>query len=270
MSADQCPMPDWRSAESYRPLLAADPAVWAWEFGRRAPRPDERDEGDGKPPLSPGLCFAGPGPHGDPVPAVLWSWRADPSVPVLEVQPMRASEPGVLDLRALALPALVVRTEDGEQHVLVSEGRCRLRLAVVQGDVLSGPVACRYRLPRSELAGASFEGLRQLVALGETGHLPAGGARPRTKVARWIEILRAYDARRAGASQREIAILLFGRARVEEDWSGRSDYMRMRVQRLLRAAEEMVAGRYRALCGLAPAKPKRCVVSDIWRSATWL
>lgn len=268
MSADHYPTPDWRSAESYRPLLAADPAVWAWEFGRRAARREGGGEG-GAPSMSPGLCFAGPGPQGDRVPAVLWSWRADPSVPVLEVEPARAGEPGVLDLRAVALPALVVRGEDGEQHALVSEGQSRLRLAVVRGDVLSGPVACRYRLPQGELAVASLDGLRQIVALGVTGHLPNGGIRPRAKVSRWVEVLRAYDARQAGASQREIAILLFGQARVREDWSGRSDYMRMRVQRLLRAAEEMVAGRYRALCGLAPATLEPRPVAEIWRSAAW-
>lgn len=265
MPADHDPTPDWRSAESYRPLLAADSAVWAWEFGRRA----ARRNGGGEPSRSPGLCFAGPGPHGDRAPAVLWNWRVDPSAPVLEVEPASAGEPSVLDLRALTLPVLVARGEDGEQHALVSEGQSRLRLAVVRGDVLSGPVACRYRLPRREFAGASLDGLRQILALSATGHLPRGAVRPRAKVARWVEVLQAYDARQAGASQRQIAILLFGQARVREDWSGASDYMRMRVQRLLRAAEDMVAGRYRALCGLAPATVEPRPVAEIWRSAAW-
>ncbi len=71
------------------------------------------------------------------------------------------------------------------------------------------------------------------------------------------------------ASQRDIAMLLFGEARVHEDWAGRSDYMRMRVQRLLRAAEDLVAGGYRALCGLRPDRPDKSRVVDVWRSAAW-
>lgn len=250
MSAEPCPAPDWRSAETYRPLLAADPAVWAWEFGRRGAY---RGVGDLDDPAT-GLCFAGPGPHGDRVPAVLWSWRADPSVPVLEVERARPATLGALDLRALDLAVLVARTDDGEQHVMVSDGRRRLRLAIVQGDILSGPVTCRYRLPAGPVAAASLAGLRRLLALRDTGHLPAAGARPLAKSARWVEILRAHDARRDGASQREIATLLFGQARVEEDWAGRSDYMRMRVQRLLRAAEALVTGGYRSVCGLGAGR----------------
>ena len=266
MSADPCSTPDWRSAEAYRPLLDADPAVWAWEFDRRGVRREAGDPGD----TATGLCFAGPGPHGDRVPAVLWSWRADPSVPVLEVERARAGEPGALDLRALDLAILVVRTDDGEQHVMVSDGRRRLRLAIVQGDVLSGPVACRYRLPAGAVAAPSLAGLRLLLALRDTGHLPIAGARPPARSARWVEILRAHDARRDGASQREIATLLFGRARVEEDWAGRSDYMRMRVQRLLRAAEDLVAGGYRSVCGLGAGRVEPHPVAEVWRSPAWL
>ena len=267
MPADHCPPPDWRSPETYRPLLAADPAVWAWEFGRRAACLGGADDHG---PTGAGLCFAGPGPQGDRVPAVLWSWRTDPSVPVLEVDPVAPGEAGALDLRALDLATLVVRTDDGEQHVMVSDGLRRLRLAIVQGDVLSGPVTCRYRLPQGAVTVASLDGLRLLLALRDTGHLPAAGARPVAKAARWIEILRAHDARRDGASQREIATLLFGPARVEEDWAGRSDYMRMRVQRLLRAAEQLVAGGYRSVCGLGGGSIEPHPVTEIWRSPAWL
>lgn len=266
MSAVHCPAPDWRSPETYRPLLAADPAVWAWEFGRRAAVVGAED-GEGA--AAAGLCFAGPGPHGDRIPAVLWSWRADPSVPVLEVEPVRCNVVGALDLRALDLATLVVRTDDGDQHVMVSDGHRRLRLAIVQGDILSGPVACRYRLPQGAVAVASLDGLRLLLALRDTGHLPAAGARPLAKAARWVEILRAHDARRDGASQRDIAMLLFGQARVEEDWAGRSDYMRMRVQRLLRAAEQLVAGGYRSVCGLGDGGAQSHRVTQIWRSPAW-
>lgn len=261
--------PDWRSAEAYRPLLGAEPAVWAWEFGRRAVNGGNgRDPGAALQGVA-DLCFAGAGPSGDHIPAVLWTWRADPSVPVLEVEPALRNEGAALDLQASPLAVLVVRTADDEQHVLISDGPRRLRLAIVRGDVLSGPVACRFRLPPHAMGATSLDGLRRLLVLRDTGLLPSASARRSTKSSRWVEILRAHDARRAGASQRQIAVLLFGQARVQEDWSGGSNYMRMRVQRLLRSAEALVAGGFRAVCGLTPEPAKRARIVDIWRSPAW-
>jgi len=265
MSVHDPPSPDWRSVEAYRPLLGAEAAVWAWEFGRRAAdRPGDRYCGE-----VPDLCYAGAGPRGDDLPAVLWTWRADPSVPVLDVEPAGCDDRAALDLRTLPLAVMVVRTSDNEQYVMISDGPRRLRLAIVRGDGLSGPVACRFPLPSRAMGATSLDGLRRLLALRDTGRLPSAGSRPPAKAARWVEILRAYDARRAGASQRQIATLLFGEARVRTDWGGGSDYMRMRIQRLVRAAEDLVAGGFRAVCGLTPQTGDRPRIVDIWRSEAW-
>jgi hypothetical protein len=282
MLDDDTPRPDWRRADSYRPLLGAEPAVWAWEFCRRglavgggedaaAPEPD--------------LCFAGEGPAGDPTPAVIWRWRADPSVPVFTLDPAAAGDGDAFDLQALALASLVVRSADGDQHVLVCDGARRLRFAVVEGDVLEGPARLRFRLPARGAgtgAAASLEAVRLLIGLRDTGRLPAAATRAPLRSARWLDVLRAYDARTRGASQRQIATVLFGETRVREDWSGASDYMRMRVHRLLRTAEGLVAGGYRALLGgradgeadLAPGSAKvgggaATAVREIWRSPAW-
>jgi hypothetical protein len=61
--------------------------------------------------------------------------------------------------------------------------------------------------------------------------------------------LQAYDAVGAGASHREIAAALFGERVVKEDWCSRSDYLRLRVQRLVRTADNLVNGGYRDLLG---------------------
>ncbi|WP_081916490.1 DUF2285 domain-containing protein [Caulobacter sp. UNC358MFTsu5.1] len=270
MPADRTPPPAWRTAETYRPLLGADAAVWAWEFGRRgmAPGAGERADGDRGGEV-PDLCFAGTGPEGDPIPAVIWRWQADPSVPVFSVSPSAAGDRDALDLLGSGLAILVVRTSDGGQHVVVSDGPRRLRFAVAEGDVLAGPVRCRYLLPPHSVGVGSLASLRLLVALRDTGRLPSTGGRSPPKAKRWAQILQAHDARAHGASQRDIAMLLFGAGRVRDDWAGRSDYMRMRVQRLLRAAEGLVAGGYRALCGLRPARGDKPEVVEIWRSAAW-
>lgn len=262
--------PDWRKAQTYQPLLGADLSVWAWEFARRGLG---RDGGAARfeslAGRAPGLCFVGEGPPGDPLPTPLWHWRADGSVPVLAVERSSAGDPAAIDLGGLDLATLVVRTDDGDQHVLVSDGARRLRLAVVQGDVLAGPSAFRFHLPVPSMGVGSLEGLRLLIALRDTGRLASGNASAPAKAPRWLQILRAHDARRAGASHRDIAVSLFGEARVREDWNAGSDYMRMRVQRLVRAAEQAVAGGYRTLFGLRRTELERPRVVEVWRSPRW-
>ena len=46
----------------------------------------------------------------------------------------------------------------------------------------------------------------------------------------------------SSGSQRDIACLLWGRSRVHEDWNGRSDYLRMRVYRMIHSARRLVNG----------------------------
>ncbi|QNG49728.1 DNA -binding domain-containing protein [Sphingobium yanoikuyae] len=66
---------------------------------------------------------------------------------------------------------------------------------------------------------------------------------------RWLMALRVQDALIAGASQREIAIALFGAERIPVDWRSASDSLRSRVRRLVREARILAGGRYRGLLG---------------------
>lgn len=52
-------------------------------------------------------------------------------------------------------------------------------------------------------------------------------------------------------TQREITVALFGADRVREDWNSRSDYMRMRIHRLVR--------RRRALCLRRVRRPSEMI-----------
>ena len=63
---------------------------------------------------------------------------------------------------------------------------------------------------------------------------------------RWAEMLRAWDGADAGASQRDIAAVLFGERAATESWD---DLYRTRIQRLLRGARRMVEGGYLKLLG---------------------
>lgn len=64
---------------------------------------------------------------------------------------------------------------------------------------------------------------------------------------RHIVVLRVADALALGVGQRAIAVMLFGSARVAEEWRGRSDSLRLAVRRLIVAARAMQVGDWRRL-----------------------
>ncbi|WP_233503687.1 DNA -binding domain-containing protein [Sphingomonas psychrotolerans] len=70
---------------------------------------------------------------------------------------------------------------------------------------------------------------------------------PDRRVDRWILALRVHDALVAGASQREIARVLFGDLPANGEGDRRSDSLRSRVRRLVADARLLAGGGYRAL-----------------------
>ena len=147
----------------------------------------------------------------------------------------------------LACAVVVFKGPSGTEHLSIGDNRCQVRLDVTQGTVLDGPVQLRYSLVGSAGIEAKLLTLRRLIALARLGRFPRQlFLRPR-QARRWMMALRALDARKAGATHREIAAALFGETTVEADWSGRSAYLRCQVQRLIRLGETLVQGGYRRL-----------------------
>ena len=58
------------------------------------------------------------------------------------------------------------------------------------------------------------------------------------------DTLVVFDGKQLGMSDREIAIALYGKQRVEEEWASRSEPLRARVRRLVRKGEQLVNGGY--------------------------
>lgn len=244
----------WTDDSAYSALTQADRATLAWEFGRRLP--DGPMPGDAAlvqiaphifevdpchAGILPGLRFALPAAGPAALALVQWDWNCDPSVlPVMAVP----AKDG-FDLRATGLTAIVLRDAVAE-HVLIADGAFRLRLAVLDGTLLEGPVRFHYSLPGNGDC-THLLALRRLMDLRRTGCLSPVLCRPSCRASRWAVLLRAWDAHCAGASQRDIACLLWGEARVRDDWNGRSDYMRMRVHRMIHGADRLVHGGWRHL-----------------------
>jgi hypothetical protein len=89
--------------------------------------------------------------------------------------------------------------------------------------------------------------LRRLVSLLDRGSFPKSQFPREPRASRWLVALRAHDAVAAGASQREIAEVLFASLYRASGWKTDSDFLRLRVGRALRLARRMAAGEYRVL-----------------------
>lgn len=174
-----------------------------------------------------------------------------------EALPVAASDPDAFDIRRLAPLATVLRPSDGREFLLFSDGCHHLQLDIVDGSLLAGPVRLRYALSGLRHIEAKTLTLRRLALLYRLGRFPRGLFPSEPRVHRWVLTLRAYEGRMAGASDRDIAEVLFGRNVVRDDWCGGTGYLRLRVQRLLRRADGLVNGGYRDLLPGGPVKKER-------------
>jgi hypothetical protein len=170
-------------------------------------------------------------------------WRADlhPAVLPVQAESVDARNPDAVQLDCLPCPCIVRRAADDREELILGEGACCIRIAVRTGSLLAGPVRLRYDLSGFTDIEMRLRALRQFLALNRLGRMPSSLFPSEPRAQRWSMALQAWDGRRAGATQREIAIALFGSARVAEDWRTGDD-MRKRLVRLLRTAERLVAG----------------------------
>jgi hypothetical protein len=179
---------------------------------------------------------------------VFWNTSVNSSVLSVHAEPVMPGDEDAFDARRFASLVTVLRLP-GAEHLLFSDGLRHLQLAMINGSVLDGPVRFRYVLSGFQKIETKALVLQRLGHLWRQGRLPHHLYPVERRAARWIQQLRALDGMRAGASYREIAVGVFTERIVREDWSGRSDYLRLRIQRLIRGAEWMVGGAYRELLG---------------------
>lgn len=153
----------------------------------------------------------------------------------------------VFDLRALCHPTVVLRSAGAGEHMLIADGPRCIRIEVRSGTLLDGPVQIDYHVPGDSHVEAKIMTLRRLTALCRLGRFPVKLFPPERRARRWAMALQAWDGRQAGASHREIASVIHGKAIVRRDWLGTSDYLRTHVKRLLRTADALIGGGWRLL-----------------------
>jgi len=202
-------------------------ALRPYEYSRPKPKTDRRfGVGDFRGRRSPASVF----------------WRADldPAVLTVRAAPVAAADGDAFRLDRLPCRAIVPRFGGGREQIIIGEGVRSIRIEVREGSVLSGPVRLAYDLAGFVDLDIGLRVLGQLEALHRFDRLLPTLFRGEPRAHRWAMALRAWDGRRNGASQREIAIALFGPDRVTTDWSTGDD-MRKRIVRLLRTGERLIA-----------------------------
>jgi len=257
VASDRLVRPDWRDASGYAWLDNADPAAFAWEWLRRDPLyraaaggvPERRRE------TSPRILPADPE-------AARWGLHAfeDPALPARAARPVwrrdwlrrvlvadaRVGGPGDdrLDLARFADLATVV-SAGGPEHLLLSDGTASLRLDLLSGSLLAGPACLVYRLAGLAALHGPLDTLRALVRLWQSGRL--GPFSPSSRNRRLVLLLRAGDALRDGAAQREIAAGLLSGDAAGVRWRSAAPSLRSRAQRLVKGARLLAAGDWRKL-----------------------
>lgn len=137
----------------------------------------------------------------------------------------------------------------GQEWLLLSDGVGEVQLEVTEGTLGAGPVALHFEVTGFRRLCPKLRTLTRLEALHRLGRFPRSLFPVEAGAGKWARALQAYDGMVAGASQREIAVALMGEEFVREEWNGRSDFLRARVQRLLQYGRKMVNGGYRTILG---------------------
>ena len=134
------------------------------------------------------------------------------------------------------------RAQDGLHHLLEVGGQRRLHL--LHSDPSADAQAAV--VPLDQDGFARLDAVFRLLAQLHGRVVPADKRLTRQKRLRSKRMLQAFDGRLAGASQREIAEVVFRLSRVSRDeWQSAPE--RFAVMALLRDARNMVEGGYRAL-----------------------
>lgn len=257
--------PNWREEDRYLPLLDADGRHWAWVWlkrnatyqaaARRLPIATQAS-GDtaGFCRMTPnldrlfwdGLYVHSDGPvQGDASAHLFWRPRLDPSVLTVTAEPISPGHADAFDVARFADMVDIVRDKRGREMCLLAGGARQIQLEIGEGTLTKGPVRLRFDFGGLSNIDAKLRTVARLASLRRLGRFASDLFPQVSGAGKWIKAVQAYDGLAAGASQREIAGVLFGERLVREEWNGRSDFLRLRVQRLLNYARSMVDGGYK-------------------------
>lgn len=142
----------------------------------------------------------------------------------------------------------LVITPDGIQHLVLADDWTFVQVMADGADILADDVAVTFHIRGLDgRATRQAESWHRLVTL---KNRPASGRRerkPTQQVLRLRECLIALDGRLAGASDRDIAIRLYGQETVAANWRRGDDSLRATTRRRIARGVRLMHGEYRGL-----------------------
>mgnify|MGYP001363848012 FL=1 len=161
---------------------------------------------------------------------------------------MHPVSPAATHLRFSAIPNVehVLIDALGRQHVVVRGAKGALQLTIMDAPTLIAPLALSLPVQALREIGVRARQLAKLHAL-MSSRTPATNTKPRwsAQSKRLRDALIVLDGRRAGATYREIAAVIYGRERIERDWPGSG--LKVRVHRDFHRGLALCNGGYRDL-----------------------
>lgn len=255
-------------------LLRMGRSGWAWEWLRRNDRyrasgpvrakVRKREAGlrshvtiiEASAPASDtwGLCFAEDPrlPYQDA--AVFWHPDLDAGVcPVAAVPLQNESDDGLFNLANLHVPAIVLVSDKGDEHLLLTDGLQSLQFHIVEGSLLRGPVRLAHVLGDFEKLHDHTLTIERLGIVLQQQCFPPALFSTERNATRWALTLHAIELEDAGMSHAEIADQLY---EGQDGQAFATDWRRSRVRRLLEAGRLLINGGYRHIL-LANGKARK-------------
>jgi hypothetical protein len=165
---------------------------------------------------------------------------------VVDAERAASGDPQRFDLFAQSVPATLVRAPQCEE-LLLGGGLRSLRLSIVSGTLLAGPVRLSYHLAGTDSLETRLLALRRFAGLQRHSRIPKSLFPVRPHANRWARVISALEALAIDPSPRAVAIRVYGEAIVAAEWDGSSDFLRSRVRRLTAWARHLAAGGYLSL-----------------------
>lgn len=142
-----------------------------------------------------------------------------------------------------AIQTAIFRDAGGRQHVRLRQGNEKIQLAVSGASLLDSPYLLTELAIPEDLARPRLTAIAAFNRLPRRSIIADPSSCEHLASQRLQVVLEALDGYLAGASQRQIAISLFGSRRVEREWREAGGHIRDRVRRAIgRGRHIMTAG----------------------------
>jgi len=154
---------------------------------------------------------------------------------------------GVISLDEFNCRKTLLKSSNGEQHLLLADRRRVVQVRCIGEDIRVGPFALEPVVEGFPSVESPQRLIRTLANLYRNRNFTKPHSGWTVEGMRHRDALAALDKRRQGYSYREIAIFLYGENAVQSDWNNPNQTMKNRVIRSVKRGHRMMDGGYRKL-----------------------